>query len=126
MATTLKEVAATAKEVSRDVKDSVAHFGKSAGRTIDIARDQTGSALHSVASSMRKGSAKVDRFATGAAKRLDATASFVEDADLKGLAASVRRFGRKHLTLTVLVAASLGFLVGSALRGALRSDDRSA
>ena len=115
MTTKLNVVAETARELGRDVKDSVADFGRSAGRKIDVARDQTGDALHAAASSVRKGSAKIDVMAGDAASRLDTTASFVKDADLKSLSAGVRRFGQTNLTLTVLVAAAAGLWVGLAL-----------
>jgi hypothetical protein len=121
MATTLKEAAATALDTGRDVKDSVVEFVRSAGGKIDTARDQTGDALHAAAASVRKGSAKIDVMAGDAASRLDTTASFVKDADLKGLSDGVRRFGQSNLTLTVLVAAAAGLWVGLAL-GRTRSN----
>jgi hypothetical protein len=121
MATTIKDVASTAVDISRDVKDSVVRFGQTAGRSIDIARNQTGGALHAAASSMRRGSAKIDVIAAGAAERLDATASFVEDASLKGLFTGVRRFGQNHLTFTLLVAVAAGFWAGSILSRATRA-----
>jgi ElaB/YqjD/DUF883 family membrane-anchored ribosome-binding protein len=125
MTTKLNVVAETARELGRDVKDSVADFGRSAGRKIDVARDQTGDALHAAASSMRRGSAKIDHLATGAAKRLDATASFVEDANLKGLIAGARRFGKNHLTLTLLVAAAVGFVAGVRLSAGAHANGRA-
>ncbi len=112
MVTTLKDVAATALDTGRDVKDSVAEFVRSASGRIDTVRDQTGDALHAAASSVRKGSAKIDVMAGDAASRLDTTASFVKDADLKSLSVGVRRFGQTNLTLTVLVAAAAGLWVG--------------
>jgi hypothetical protein len=115
MANTLRDVAATALETGREVKDSVAGFVRSATGKIDTARDQTGEALHAVAASVRRGSAKVDVMAGDAASRLDTTASFVEGADLKGLSAGVRQFGQNNLTFTVLVAAAAGLWVGLAL-----------
>jgi hypothetical protein len=115
MVTTLKDVAATALDTGRDVKDSVAEFVRSASGRIDTVRDQTGDALHAAASSVRKGSAKIDVMAGDAASRLDTTASFVKDADLKSLSVGVRRFGQTNLTLTVLVAAAAGLWVGLAL-----------
>lgn len=125
MATELKVVTATARGISRDVKDSMARLGRSAGSKFDAVRDHTGGALHAVASSMRRGSAKFDHLATGAAKRLDATASFVEDVDLKGLVAGMRRFGKNHLTLTLLAAAAVGFLVGISHGAGTRATGRA-
>jgi hypothetical protein len=115
MVTTLKDVAATAIDTGREVKDSVAEFVRSASGRIDTVRDQTGDALHAAAASVRKGSARIDVMAGDAASRLDSTGSFVKDTDLKGLSSGVRRFGQSNLTLTVLVAAAAGLWVGLAL-----------
>jgi hypothetical protein len=115
MATTLKDLASTAMDLGRDVKDTVVQFGESAGRKIDDARDQTGGALHAAAASMRKGSAKIDVLAGSAAKKLDTTASFVEDANMNSLFTGVRRFGQNHLTLTLLVGAAVGFWAAATL-----------
>jgi ElaB/YqjD/DUF883 family membrane-anchored ribosome-binding protein len=115
MATTLNNVAESALDFSRDVLDSMTQFGRTAGKKIDSARGQTGDALHSAASSMRRNSSKIDGLARNAAKRLDATAHFVEHADLKGLRTGARRFGHNHLTLSLLVAAAAGFLAGVTL-----------
>jgi hypothetical protein len=125
MATTLKDLASTAMDIGRDVKDTVVQFGESAGRKIDDARDQTGGALHAAASSMRKGSAKIDVLAGSAAKKLDTTASFVEDANMKGLFAGARRFGQNHLTLTVLAGVAVGFWAASTLSRGVRAGGRA-
>jgi hypothetical protein len=121
MATTFRTVGETARDLSRGAKDSVVALGRSASRKLDKARDHTGGALHGVASSVRKGSARMNSFGTGAAKRLDATASFVEDVDFKGVVAGLRRFGQKHRTFTYLVAGAIGFWTGSALTRVARS-----
>lgn len=117
METSLKQAASTALDLGRDVKDSVVELA----RKIDSARDQTGDALHDAASSMRRSSAKIDNLAKDAAKRLDATASFVEDANLKGLGNGVQRFAQNHLTFTLLVAAAAGFWAATAFSRATRA-----
>jgi hypothetical protein len=122
MANTLRDVAATALENGRDVKDSVAEFVRSASGKIDTAREQTGEALHAAASSVRRGSAKIDVLAGDAASRLDTTASFVKDADMKSLSAGVRRFGQNNLAFTLLVAAAAGLWVGLALSRGTRAN----
>ena len=121
MATTLATVAKTARGFSRDARKSVVAFRRSAGKTIDRARDQTGGALHRAASSVRKSSARIDHLAIGAAKGLDATASFVEDADFKRLYTGLRRFGQKHPACTLLVGAAVGFWAASAVGRMVRS-----
>jgi hypothetical protein len=115
MANTLRDVASTALEAGREVKDSVTEFVRSASGRIDTVRDQTGDALHVAAASVRKGSAKIDVIAGDAASRLDNTATFVKDVNLQDVSAGVRRFGQNNLTFTVLIAAAAGVWVGLAL-----------
>ena len=102
-----------------DAKDSVEDFGRSAGRKLDEAREETGDALHSAAASVRatgrRGSDAIGNLATGTADRLDATASYVEDHDLSDLFSSLRRFGRRHLTAVAVGAAAVGFVAGTVL-----------
>jgi ElaB/YqjD/DUF883 family membrane-anchored ribosome-binding protein len=115
----------TASELGKDAKDSIEEMGRSAGRKVDAAREETGGALHAAASCVRKtgrqSSEAIDNLASGTADRLDATASFVEDHDLKDVFAGLQKFGRRHLTGSLVVAGAIGFLAGSALSRAARS-----
>jgi hypothetical protein len=115
MANTLKDVTEAATNMSRDVKDSVVEFGKSAGRKIDTAREQTGDALREAASSVRQGSARIDVLAGSAASRLDAAATALKEANFNSVCTGVRRFAQNNLTATVVAAIAIGYLVGSAL-----------
>lgn len=125
--TTLKTVTESASDLAKEAQASMEEMSRSAGKKLDEARDQTGSALHATASSVRatgrQGSEAIDSLATGTAKRLDATASYIEDHDLTGM---LRRFGRRHLTESLVVAAAVGFFAGSALRSATHSCARAA
>jgi hypothetical protein len=128
--TTLKAIAETASGLGKDAKDSMEELGRSAGRRLDEARDQTGDALHTAASSVRatgrKGSEAIDNLATSTADRLDATASYVEDHDLKDVSNGLRRFGRQHLAGSLMAALAVGFLAGSALSRVKHSCGRAA
>ena len=119
--TTLKTVAETASELGQEVKETVEEFGRSAGRKLDDAREGTGGALHAAASSVRKGSEAIDNLATGAADRLDATASCIEDFKLKNVFTDLRKFGRNHLAGSLMLAGAIGFCVGSVFSRATRS-----
>ena len=127
--TTFKTVAETASDFGKDAGESIDDLVRSAGRRLDDARDDTGSALHSAASSVRttgrQGSKAIDNLATGTADRLDATASYIEDHDLRDAFTGLRRFGRRHLTGSLMAAAAVGFLVGSALCRATHSRRRA-
>jgi len=117
--TTLKTVTETASELGKEAKESFDELVRSAGRRLDSARDETGGALHAAASSVRatgrQGSEAIDNLTTGAADRLDATASYIEDHDLRDVLNGLRRFARRHLTGSLVAAVALGFLAGSAL-----------
>jgi ElaB/YqjD/DUF883 family membrane-anchored ribosome-binding protein len=114
----------TASELGKEAKDSIEEMGRSAGRKMDAAREETGGALHAAASCVRKtgrqGSEAIDNLATGTADRLDATASYVEDHDLRDALTGLRRFGRRHLTGSLVAAGAIGFLAGYALTRAPR------
>ena len=126
--TTFRELTGTAAELGKEAKESMEELGRSAGRRLDEARDETGGALHSAASSVRttgrKGCEAIDGLATGVADRLDATASYVEDHDLRDVLAGLRRFGRRHLTGSLVAAVAVGFLAGTALSRVTRSRGR--
>jgi 2-methylaconitate cis-trans-isomerase PrpF len=119
---TLKTLTEQASEFGKETKESIEELGRSAGRRLDEARDETGGALHAAASSVRttgrKGSKAIDNLATGAADRLDATGTYVERHDLRGM---VRSFSLRHLTGSLVAAAAIGFLAGSALSRATHS-----
>jgi len=127
--TTLKTVTEQASEIGKEAKESMEELGRSAGRRLDEARDETGDALHAAASSVRttgrKGSEAIDNLAAGAADRLDATASYVEDHDLRDVFAGLRRFGRRHLAGSLVAAAAIGFFAGSALSRVTHSRGRA-
>jgi ElaB/YqjD/DUF883 family membrane-anchored ribosome-binding protein len=116
---TLKTLTETASELGKGAKESMEEFGRSAGKKLDEARNESAGALHAAASSVRttgrQGSGAIDKLAAGAAQSLDATASYVEDHDLRGVLTSLRSFGRRHLTGSLVAAAAIGFLAGSAL-----------
>lgn len=119
--TTLNTLAEQASELGQEAKESVEALGRSAGRRLDKARDQTGDALHTAASSVRA----AGDLAASAADRLDATGSYVEDHDLKDALTGLRRFGRRHLGGSLVAAAAIGFFAGSALSRAIHSCRKS-
>lgn len=126
--TPLRTLTESASDLGKEAKESVEQFGRSAGKKLDEVREETGAALHTAASSVRKtgrqGSDAISNLAAGAADRLDATASYVEDRDLRDAFAGLRRFGRRHLTGSLVAAAAVGFLAGSALSRAAHSCER--
>ena len=114
----------------KTLTDAASELGKDAIESLDNAREETAGALHSAASSARRtgrqGSEAIDNLAAGAADRLDATASYIEDHDLRDAFRGLRRFGRRHLTGSLVFAAAIGFLAGAALNRLAHSDGRTS
>ena len=117
--TTLRTLTETVPELGKEARESMEELGRSAGRKLDQARDDTGDALHAAASSVRttghKGSEAIDNCSTRTAARLDATASYVEDHDLNDVVTGLRKFARRHLTGSLVAAAAVGLVAGSAI-----------
>ena len=128
--TTIETMTERASELGKEAKASVEGLGRSAGRRLDEARDETGDALHSAASAVRstgrRGSGAIDNLATGAADRLDATASYIEDHDLRSVCTGLHGFGRRHLTGSLVAAAAIGVLAGYALSRVTHSCGKAA
>ena len=110
--------------------DAASKLGKDAIESLDDAREETAGALHAAASSTRRtgrqGSEAIDNLAAGAADRLDATASYLEDHDLREVFKGLRRFGRRHLTGSLVFAVAIGFLAGAALNRVAHSYGRTS
>ena len=123
--TTLKTLTETASDLGRQAMESAEELGLSGGRKLDEARVETGGALHAAASSVRttgrKSSDAVGKFATATADRLDASASYVENHDVRAVSLGLRSFARRHLTGSLVAAAAVGFLAGAALLRATHS-----
>jgi hypothetical protein len=126
---TLTETASAIGDRVSEAKDTVEDIARSAGKKLDAGRDETADRLRTAASSVRTtgrhGSEAIERITNGAANKLDSTASYVEDCDLKGVFTGLRQFGRRHLTGSLVAAAVVGFLAGSAVRGRTHSRARS-
>ena len=115
----LTETASAIGDRVSEARETVEDIARSAGQRMDEARDETADRLHTAASSVRTtgrhGAEVIDRMAKGTANKLDSAAEYVEDCNLKGVFTSLRQFSRRHLTGSLVAAAAIGFLAGSAL-----------
>ena len=118
--TNLRETASQLGAKVSEAQGRAEDLGRAAGRKFDEARNETAGALHTAASSVRttarQGCDVIDGLATSAADKLDATASYVEDHDLRGLFTGCRQLIRRHPTGSLMVATAIGFFAGSAVR----------
>ena len=128
--TTLETLTETASELGKQTRESIEELGRSAGRRLDEARDETGAALHSAASSVRstgrQSSAAIDNCSTQTADGLDATASYIEDHDLGDAVTGLRRYARRHMTGSLVAAAAIGVLAGAFVSRAIHTCGRAA
>jgi hypothetical protein len=108
-----------APEFGKQTRESIEELGRSAGRKLDEARDETGAALHSAASSVRRtgrdSSAAINNCSTHTADRLDAAGSYIEDHDLTDAVTGLRRVAHRHLTGSIIAAVAVGVLAGAFL-----------
>ena len=109
-------------ELGKEAKESVEELARSAGRKMDAIRGETGAVLHTAACSVRaaglEGTEALDELVAGTAAQLDATASFVENYDLRDVCTSLRMLAHRHLTGSLVAAAVIGFFAGFAIRRA--------
>ena len=100
-----------------DAKEAVGDLARSAGDQLDQTRHDAADALHTAASSVRTagcdGADAIGKVAAGTADKLDAAASYMQEHDLGNAITSMRRFGRRHPTTTLLAGMAIGMLAGS-------------
>lgn len=118
--TNLMETASQLGAKVSEAKEQAEDLGRTAAKKLDQVRNQTADALRTAASSVRttgrQSSEIIDNCAADTADRLDATASYVEQHDLRGVANGIRQVVRRHPGSSLMVATALGFFAGSAIR----------
>src|SRR5229473_4084085 len=97
----VSEAQARAEDVSR-----------AAGKKLDEAAGALHTAASSVRSTAREGCEAIDGLATNAADKLDATASYVQDHDLRGVLTGCRRLIRRYPTGSLIFATAIGCFAG--------------
>ena len=108
-------------DVTTQVKDKVASMGRAAAEKIDANRQGAASGLENAASTLHEnadglpGGEKVSELAHTAADKLGATAEYVREHDVSGMAADLERLVRRNPGPALLSAAVIGFLVGRAM-----------
>jgi ElaB/YqjD/DUF883 family membrane-anchored ribosome-binding protein len=103
-------------EKAADVKEKVADFGRRAVDSIDDSRKTAAGALDRTASTLHSSGDQLSDAAHTAANKLQATADYVRQTDLKGMAADVQDVVKRYPGPSLAVAAVLGFLVARGFR----------
>jgi len=103
-------------EKAADVKEKVADLGRRAVDSIDDSRKTAAGALDRTASTLHSSGDHLSDAAHTAANKLHATADYVRQTDLKGMAADVQEVVKRYPGPSLAIAAVLGFLVARGLR----------
>jgi ElaB/YqjD/DUF883 family membrane-anchored ribosome-binding protein len=104
-------------EKAADIKDRVADFGRKTVDKIDDSRETAAGALDATASTLHSRGDQLSGAAHSAANKISATAEYVRQTNLKGMAEDVQDILKRYPTQTLVAAAVLGFLVARAFRG---------
>jgi ElaB/YqjD/DUF883 family membrane-anchored ribosome-binding protein len=99
-----------------EAKDKVAEFGRKTVDKIDAQRGPTASALDQTASALHDKSDKAATVAHRAADKIQATADYIREHDLKAMTDDVGTLIRRYPAQSLAAAAVAGFLVARAIR----------
>ncbi len=111
----LTDAAATAKQ-------KVSDAGRQAGDKIDEKRGPAADALQSAASTIHEkaedlpGGEAVKSVAHSTAEKLELTAGYIREHDVKAMVSDVEEIVRRNPGPSLLVAVAIGFLIGRAFR----------
>jgi ElaB/YqjD/DUF883 family membrane-anchored ribosome-binding protein len=103
-------------EKATEVKEKVADLGRKAVDTIDDSRHSAAGALDRTASTLHSSGEQISGAAHTAANKIQATADYVRQTDLKGMAQDVQNIIKRYPGQSLAAAAILGFLVARGFR----------
>jgi ElaB/YqjD/DUF883 family membrane-anchored ribosome-binding protein len=113
-------VSEKASDTINQAKDKVSDLGRAAADRIDDNRDAAASGLDRAASALHEkaeslpGGEKVTNFAHTAADKLNSTADYVREHDVRRMIGDVETIVKDNPGPSLLIAAALGFLVARA------------
>ena len=97
-----------------EAKDNVVEYGRKAVDTIDAQRVPAANALDQTASALHEKSDKAGAVAHRAADKIQATADYIREHDLKAITDDVGTLIRRYPAQSLAAAAVAGFLVARA------------
>lgn len=122
----LSETAQNVKDKVADAasaaKDKVSDAGRQASEQIDAKRGPAADSLQSAASTLHEkadslpGGETVKSVAHSAADKLQSTAGYIREHDVQAMLSDVEDMVRRNPGPALLIAASIGFLIGRAFR----------
>ena len=104
-------------EKAEEIRAKVADFGRKAIDSVDQSRHPAAAALDSTATTLHSGGDQISDAAHAAARKLQSTADYIRQTDLRGMAEEVKGLVKRYPGQSLAVAAALGFLLARGLRG---------
>ena len=99
-----------------DAKEALNDLGRKAADKLEDSRQSTASALERGASSLHSTSDQLSEFGHTAADRIQSTADYVRQTDLRGMAEDIQDVVKRYPGASLAVAAVLGFIIARSLR----------
>jgi ElaB/YqjD/DUF883 family membrane-anchored ribosome-binding protein len=99
-----------------DAKEALNDLGRKAADKFEDSRQSTASALERGASSLHSTSDQLSDFGHTAADRIQSTADYVRQTDLRGMAEDIQDVVKRYPGASLAVAAVLGFIIARSLR----------
>ena len=115
----VKEVKENVQEAAATAQTKAARMADEAVAKVDEKRESAADAVQGAANTMHKVAAsggKAVQAAYAAGRRLEASADFLHEHNLRGSLGEAERFVKSHPTESLIAAAVVGFLVGRAVR----------
>jgi ElaB/YqjD/DUF883 family membrane-anchored ribosome-binding protein len=98
------------------IKDQLAEVAGTAGAKLDSARQSAAGRLHDAAKTVRQGGEAVAGAAQSTAKKLAASADYLDSHDAKRMMKDLMEVVKKHPGRSILIAGVVGFLIARTLR----------
>lgn len=119
---TAQNVSEKASDLATNAKQKIAETGRQVTETVDQKRGPAADALHGAASTIHEkadslpGGETVRSVAHSAADKLESTAGYIREHDVKGMVADLEEIVRRNPGPSLLIATAIGFLLGRAFR----------
>jgi ElaB/YqjD/DUF883 family membrane-anchored ribosome-binding protein len=99
-----------------ELRDKVTDLGRRTLQSVDHSRQSAANALDSAATSLHSGGDRVSEAAHSAARKIQGTADYVRQTDLRAMGVEVTNLVKRYPGQSLAVAAALGFLLARSLR----------
>lgn len=107
----------TLSQKAGEIREKAGDLSRRTYASVDNSRQSAASALETTASSLHSSGERVSNAAHTAARKLEATADYVRQNDLRQMGSEVMDLVKRHPGQSLAIAAACGFLLARTLRG---------